>query len=302
MIEISLDASQLDLFEICPRKWFYSSVLNLVPNHSHRAFDIGSYYHEVLAHYYSTSPHSNRWQSTVDYAAQSTLFDKYNIRDSDERKFHRKRLIEYFNRYEYEDQEIEVIGVEQGFSWLLYEDAERRYILEGKIDLVCNIPRQGLTVMDHKTQSRKDDRWEFNHQVCNYLCATKANNFIYNYIGLQNSLPPDGMRRCPYQPHEGMLEQWKKEVKMTFDRMYEYKEKTAKKLANVVYYQGIERAESIADLVEEQEYPRQRSACDFSKYGLCQFHKLCSVPDDSKWVPAVLSAYKEKAEVWRPWS
>lgn len=287
MIEIILDASQIEIFEACPRKWYYSYVLNLVPHVPYSPFDIGSYYHECLRHYY-TSLRTYRnssailFQSIINFAKDDNLFTKYNINGMENRLFHIKRLISYLNKYEDEDYTMDIIAIEQGFSYLLYEDNNRRYILEGKIDLVYNDPITKLTVMDHKTQARKSDRWEFNHQVCNYLNFTKANYFVYNYIGLQDSLPKDGLRREIYKPAEGMLDQWLTEVKLTFDQMYDY-------LIN-------------GTKPDEYDMPRRRSACDSSKYGLCQYHKLCSVPDGSQWVEVVKSAYKEKDEVWRPWS
>lgn len=302
MIEICLDASQLETIEPCPRKWYYSYALNLIPNQSKRYFDVGSYYHEVLARYYGLpltgiKDLTERLRQSLAFASESDLLRKFHIKDLDEQKFHRQRLLDYFATYMGEDEKMEPIAVEQGFSYLLYEDDSRRYILEGKIDLINKMMPYGLNVMDHKTQSRKDDRWEFNHQVCNYMsfmesCGTPANYFIYNYLGLQDKIPPQGIRRVIYKPHPGMLDQWKKEVKLTFDAMYH-----ARLQAESMHQDG-----NFNILAEADLYERRRSACDASKYGLCTYHKLCSVPDGSKWVPAVFSAYKEKEEKWLAWS
>lgn len=289
MIEIILDASQLEIFEACPRKWYYSYVLNLVSNSSYKPFDVGSYYHEVLAFYYKLLSDPNRIKidpvmKAINFATTNKLFNKYNIIEKEEQFFHLKRLTTYLNKYEVEDLNMEIIAIEGGFSYLLYEDNNRRYILEGKIDLIARSAPEGTIVIDHKTQSRFDNRFEFNHQVCNYLTFTKADYFVYNYIGLQDKLPTEGLRRVIYKPHPGMLDQWKIEVTKTFDQMYDYISKP------------------IAYNKKEEAFPRHRSACDSSKYGLCQYHKLCSIPDGSLWAPVVLSAYKEKDEVWRPWS
>jgi len=313
MIEIILDASQLEVFEACPRKWHYSYVKNLIPLQSHRSFDIGSYYHEVLALFYSLplgpTPYPNITESSelwkqyllktgritayndrikyaCEFSSNPNLLQKFNIKDIDAQAFHRKRIVDYIYRYSEEDEYLESIAIEQGFSRLLYEDASRRYILEGKIDFVGSGKPYGFFVMDHKTQSRYDDRWEFNHQVCNYLSVTKADYFVYNYIGLQDKLPMNGMRRMIYKPHPGMLEQWEKEVLRTFHEMYDF----------ITKYQETDR------ILHAEQFPRRRAACDSSKYGLCAYHKLCSVPDGSKWVGAVESAYKEKDQRWRAWT
>lgn len=313
MLEVILDASQIELFERCPRAWYYAYVQNLTPLHSKSAFSTGSYYHEVLALYYSlplplpqiNKPETELYQiahrklgqvknlaerlkAAVDFAASPELHTKYHIKDADAKIFHRKRIVDYLFNWSHEDEGLNVIAVEQGFSTLLYEDVNKRYILEGKIDLVFEGKPYGYAVMDHKTQSRYDDRWEFNHQVMNYMAFTKADYFVYNYIGLQDKLPLNGMRRMLYKPPPGTLEQWKSEVRVTFDEMTHYKF-----LAN--FTTGIKET-------EETVYPRKRSACDASKYGLCQFHKLCSVPDDSIFKESVLSHYKPKESVWRAWT
>lgn len=309
MIEIILDASQLDCFESCPRHWYYSYERNLIPNKARRAFDIGSYYHEVLAYHYllyqsersSLDPtleqvpylkdDIQRFQATIDFSSKSELLKRFGIYNLEEIKFHRQRLITYFNKYGDRDEAIQVIAVEKGFSYILFENESRRFILEGKIDLILS-EAEGLCIMDHKTQSRKDNKWGYNHQVCNYLNFVRrtidkeASYFIYNYIGLQEILPPDGLRRMYYKCPQGMLDQWENEVLQTFEEMYHMR----------LYIETYSRSKYKIDA-----YPRRRSACDSSKYGRCPFYKACSVPDGSGWEPVVLSAYKEKEERWSPW-
>lgn len=294
MIEISMDASQLEVFEPCPRKWYYAYNQNLIPLRSKRVFDVGSYYHSCLAHYYYLFPPlgtvlslDDRLLSTINYCTQSALLTKYHIVDVEEQKFHRQRLLDYLMHWSTEDETMVPCAIEQGFSYLLYEDKYKRYILEGKIDLIAKLQPYGLIVMDHKTQSRKDDIWELNHQVMNYLnymrvTATEADYFVYNYIGLQDKIPKEGMRRSIYKPHPNMLIQWSKEVIKTFDDMFEILSITG-------------------DNFRELSFNRHRSACS-SKYGLCQFYKLCSVPDHSKWNDSVLSHYRIRDEKWRAWT
>ena len=290
MVEVILDASQIETFETCPRKWYYSYVLNLLPKKSSKAFSIGSYYHEVLARYYylplrtaeeggPINDIGERMRNAIDFAGSSVLLTQFGLKDLDIIKFHRQRIVDYLYFNMAEDETLTPIAVEQGFSYLLFEDHKRRYILEGKIDLICKGRPYGLAVMDHKTQSRFDDRYELNHQVMNYLNFTKAEYFIYNYIGLQDKLPPNGLRRMIYKPHPGMLEQWAADVRRTFREMESYR----------------------AYRDSEHEYPRRRCACDASKYGLCPFYKMCAVPDDSIYKECARSAYKIKEEKWQAW-
>lgn len=199
-----------------------------------------------------------------------------------------KRLQHYMIRWESEDESTESVAVEQGFSHLLYEDNQRRYILEGKIDHIAYRQGLGLIVEDHKTQSRAGERYELNHQVFNYYNFVKPEYFVYNYIGLQEKPNDKTFVRQIYKPHPGMIEQWKAEVMRTFDAMYSIV------TANAGYLPMIEP-------VTELYYPRRRSSCD-GKYGLCQFHNICAVPDDSKFKPAIIGSFKEKDLAWRAWT
>lgn len=300
MIEVILDASQLESFEACPRKWYYSYLRNLEPKHSHRALSTGSWYHDVLACYYSSKEpeQAARMKAALAHGMDPVITSKWKMTKEDDLRFHIRRIFDYMNFHAAEDESTQVLAVEQGFSYLLYEDASRRYILEGKIDIIARRGNMGLIVQDHKTQSRKDNRYEINHQVLNYLNATKADYFEYNYIGLQDKLPPQGMRRTIFKPPEGMLKQWTLDIMPTFDAMYICMKHVAGQQviwAEPKYTAELER--HIMSLFHKRRY-----ACDSSKYGLCQYHKLCQVEDNSRFMPAMLSHFVEKDERWRAWS
>lgn len=286
MLEIILDASQITAFERCPQLWYLDHIRNLTSTRTNPNLSTGSYFHEVLRTYYelgiTNPPVSNNIAAAVDRA----VFLATDIESAKrwpavkaEPKFYIDRLRSYFVNHMTEDDNTEIIAVEKGFSWLLYEDSERRYILEGMIDLISVKPVMGLTVTDHKTQSRSDDIYEFNHQVMNYLAFTGANYFEYNYIGLQDAQNKNTFRRPIYKPQPGQIEQWKKDVRTTFREMEQF----------------------LALEKQGEAFPRRRASCS-GKYGLCQFHKRCEIPDDSPYVQLVENgAYKEKEERWRAW-
>lgn len=306
MIEVILDASQIETFETCAQKWFKSYIQNLEPKKAFRAQSTGSYYHEVLAHYYGLYlPSSDilstedRMRSAMKFATQSDLLKKFHITKQEDIEFHVNRLLYYLNFNSVEDEQTTIIAVEQGFSYLLYEDATRRYIAEGKIDIVGRRKELGLFVQDHKTQSRKDDRYPYNHQVMNYLNFTGADYFEYNYIGLQDKLPPKGLRRNIYRPPPGVMEQWKADTIKTFDEMASIL--YAGRRTNEVLEGGLYMYHNDYTPREEM-FPRRRTACDASKYGTCQYHKICEVPDNSEFVQIVKNHYKVKDEKWRAWS
>ena len=293
MIEVILDASQIEVFEACPRKWYYDYVLNLTTKHPNPALSTGSYYHEVLKFYYSNKLALRGALLLAQELANGIQSIKWPAVAADP-KFHFERIKNYLMKYRDDDEADEVIAVEQGFSTLLYEDDSRRYILEGMIDWIGNRKHMGLTIRDHKTQSRAYEKYEINHQVFNYMSFTGANYFEYNYIGLQDSIGADTFRRLIYKPHPGMLAQWRLDVKRTFDHMFTY-------LTDMEYFDGISEATYNKATIKAERFPRRRAACD-TKFGICQFHHICQVPDDSKFVPLVMGKYKKKDEIWRAWN
>lgn len=297
MIEIILDASQITTFETCPQKWYLDHVRNLTSIHSNPALTTGSWFHEALKFYYSRGkaepPVSKHLGDTLEYAKDLArgVESKKWIRVKSNPKFHLQRLLSYLITNMGRDDQMEILAVEKGFSTLLYEDSSRRYILEGMIDLITIEPKLGLTVTDHKTQSRFDELYPVNHQLFNYIGFTKANYFRYNYIGQQETQNDNTFHQQIYklpvnegEPNIGIMDQWKEDVFRTFSEMEHY----------VTLGEGKQYAEL---------YPRRRTSCDSSKYGLCQFHRICEIPDNSKWQPVVIeSGYKQKENIWKAWS
>ena len=290
MIEVILDASQLETFEKCPYAWYLDHVCNLTTRRTNPAFSTGTFFHEALKYYYTrgiSEPLDSLIKDTLlfakDIAYSIEARTKYPEIYKDP-KFFLERLRSYLFKYIDEDSVAKIIAVEKGFSWLLFEDNNRRYILEGMIDLVWEKKPTGFTVTDHKTQSRKYDKFEYNHQALNYLSFTRANYFEYNYIGLQDAESDNTFRRPIFKPAPGMLKQWQSDVKKTFDQMYHYK-KTILELGGI----------------PEEVYARRRAACT-TQFGICAWHKLCLVPDDSKYRIAIEAHYKQKDTEWKAWS
>lgn len=295
MIEVILDASQLEVVEKCPYNWFLSYIKHLEVAHPNRALSTGSFFHEALKFYYEKGqPLSNHIRDTLLYAKELALGPQRNKwpEVAKDPKFFLVRLKEYLYRWLPEDEGIELIGVEKGFSWLLYEDANYRFIAEGMIDLVSRKNATGLTVTDHKTQSRYYEKYEFNHQVLNYLSFTKANYFEYDYIGLQDKVGINTFFRPIFKAPDGMCEQWKEDVIHTF---YD----VGNMLRNWDDY--CKDTPVGEDKHPSFFFPRKRSACT-TQFGTCQFHKICQVHDNSKFQIATFSHYKEKDQQWKAWS
>lgn len=308
MIEIILDASQLEVFEPCPFKWYLSQAQNLETKRVNPALSTGSFYHECLKYYYGRAcaekiALSDLIRPTIEYAKAIVGTSVYPRIDfwgqphklcgaeypmiKKDPAFYLKRLVDYLYFNLDDDENAELIAVEQGFTWLLHEDDEKRFLLEGMIDLVWKKKGMGLTITDHKTQSMAYEKYFFNHQALNYLSFTEADYFEYNFIGLQKEATIKTFRRPIFKPGPGVLAQWKRDVFKTFLEMYTYQ-----KLQMDVH--GMGDTTYVA-------FPRRRSACK-SEFGLCQFTKRCQEPDDSKFVRAIMSSvYKSKDEQWTAW-
>lgn len=298
MIEIIMDASQIEQFEACPRKWYNDQVLNLTSVQTNTAMSTGTWFHEVLKLYETEGllnpPVSKHIKKAVDFAVLlATGPDAVKWpRVKKDPKFHLDRLRAYLITHMAEDDSSEIVAVEKGFSTLLYEDAERRYILEGMIDLISIERTLGLTVTDHKSQSRAYEKYWVNHQVNNYLSFTGARYFRYNYIGQQATQNDQTFRRPIYRPHPGALEQWRKDVLRTFQEMERYLTKQ--------FNPWIEDIDLNSRPKRVNDFPKRLTQCQ-TKFGLCQFHKLCELPDDSPYREVVLKHYKQK-EPWKAWS
>jgi PD-(D/E)XK nuclease superfamily protein len=290
LIEVILDASQLEVIEKCPYNWYLSYIKHLETRRTNPALSTGSFFHECLKFYYGKGqPLSNNIRETLLYARELACGDA-RIRWPEvakDPKFFLYRLKDCIYKWLEQDEAMEIIGVEKGFSTLLYENSRVRFILEGMIDLVSRKNIMGLTVTDHKTQSRYYEKYEYNHQIMNYMSFTGAEYFEYNYIGLQDTITKTTFFRPVFKPPEGMLAQWKQDVIHTFMGVADMLER-----ANL---------ETFELLNPSAYFPRRRSACD-TKFGVCQFHKICQVPDDNPLQITTFSAYKEKDQQWKAWS
>jgi hypothetical protein len=101
---------------------------------------------------------------------------------------------------------------------------------------------------------------------------------------LQKEINKETFRRELYKPHPGMLEQWKTDIMRVFDEMNNY-----------IITHAVEKPTYV-----EKAFPRRRTNCQ-TKFGVCQFHHICSVPDTSKFQNSVRQKYTQKEEKWQAW-
>ena len=165
------------------------------------------------------------------------------------------RMMQYFRKYK--NESFKILAVEKGFSKVLYEDKNVYFVYEGRPDLVVDFGSSyGHGPVDHKSESRRSDIYEFNNQFQGYCWAMGSKLGMINYLGLQKESnegkKDDVLRRTIFNFSEGQLEAWKnKTIKWYFRVMQSIN-------SNLYLPSG---------------------NCE-GKYGTCVFHEICEQPSE----------------------
>lgn len=137
------------------------------------------------------------------------------------RKFVKDRCKLYAYNYENSDFiPASPESVEVGFSHNLFEDSERLYVLEGKIDLLGTL--QGIPcLMDHKFQASAHMLYPKSIQARNYAMVTGTNMFLYNYIRLTQKVDESTFKRQISSFTAPEHQQWRFELIHIYNRIYD---------------------------------------------------------------------------------
>lgn len=315
-----LDSSQIQAFGECPTLWYYAYQRHLQKNpppgwsgSQNVPMDMGTYGHKLLEIIYKERSKGN-YSGALDLAFAYDI-DKETCRCSHgaekhkplcesvgcpcaefvpvqfplslpDREFVKNRVLEYTMVEGPVIPELKALDpehVEVGFSYNLYEDDKRLYILEGRIDLLGQIANncpEGWA--DHKFQSRERDLYLKSIQFRNYAMVTELAIGVVNYIRFAKKVEKD--------------KTFKRSI-ISFSRleMSSWKDNLIRK------YNQIEQALLCDDWYDPNDNWRERSSCA-GKFGYpCEFTKLCEEYTN----PALIriyeqSEYQKKAE-WRPW-
>lgn len=140
--------------------------------------------------------------------------------NSELRRFVKDRVRLYAYNYESSDfVPTAPESVEVGFSHNLFEDSERLYVLEGKMDMIGTL--QGLPVIaDHKFQASAHMLYPKSIQARNYAMAGRTNMFLYNYIRLTQKVDESTFKRQISSFTHLEHEQWKVELIHIYNRIY----------------------------------------------------------------------------------
>ena len=318
-----LDSTQIDAFLTCPQLWDYGQKQRLTPctgAPTGEAMLMGTLGHKYLELYYKAKAEGKSQVQAIG-AAEDWDPDRETCLECGENKESTKHLIDGYEdiggegciplhtftpkpfplekprRYEvlqrfreysytYTQKDIEPISpahVEVGFSHLLYEDAERVYILEGRVDLIGKVGHNSVWIdipvwMDHKFQLRSRDLYKKSIQFRNYALVMYETmgitTGIVNYVRLTKSVTKDTFKRELTQFNSLELAEWKRNLISIYD--------------------------SIFDSIHEDIYDKNWSACS-GKFGYpCDFTPLCEEYNEDIKKAKQTQLYTVREE-WKPW-
>ncbi len=230
-VNIVLDMSSYDLFELCKARYNYRHNLLKVPQErKSKALDMGSLVHEGYEVYYKELQKGTHFNDRMQ-ACYNRIYSYATTEDPNVEEQDLKLVIgtveQNLDYWRVDDEVLEILEVERAFAYVLYEDAEVRIVLTGKIDLFCNIPKIGRSAgytgipLDHKTYQREFEVPRLSNQFMNYTFATQSNYLMVNRIGFQKTLKPEEKFKRPVVSYDPiMLEEWKQDVIQTV--LHEY--------------------------------------------------------------------------------
>jgi hypothetical protein len=265
---IILDASKIDLFETCPRRYYFRHIRNkgLPVIYKNKALDLGGLAHEGLAIYYRMLGEGKHFSERSEACLMKIREISSDPMQSNSEPEEVSRLLraveENVDYWRSEDENtLEILNVETPFAYTLYEDDSIRIIISGKIDLLVN--QKGIgnqssysrLPYDHKTYSRDSMILRKSNQFINYCNATESNYLIVNRIGLQD---PDVKKPIPAS------EKFKR-LPLSYDPIYinDWKNNLTKMLL-----------QQYLTCVAEGYWPEVSSSCNkFNR--LCEYYSIC---------------------------
>jgi hypothetical protein len=183
--------------------------------------------------------------------------------------------------------------VEVGFSKKIYEDDERLYILEGRIDLIGQIANNvpdGWA--DHKWQIRERDLYLSTIQFRNYSMVLEKEIGVVNYVRLAKKFEPGKtFKRDVISFSRTQIKWWEARVIEMFNRV-----------ENAISSSLIEsNFEKDWQWYQENDSLRRRSACS-GRYGYpCPYTPICENAGNTQFIKLIETTDFKKKPVWRPW-
>jgi len=265
---LTLNSHSLADYQQCPTRYLFTNHLKIQPAETKPAFVRGDLVTRWLAIYYQNKiKHKESRKELLLSPLFWTGRIQKAMRVSTNDAFSLYRvLVSYATNYQ--NDGWEPLAVEKGFSKILYEDDENLFVYEGRPDLIAKDSTGETMVIDHKTRSMKYQIYEFNNQVLGYLWAGEATVFLYNYLTLTNS---PGFERAPFRFSQDQIEDWRENA--------------------IDAYFNIKRD------IERQKFPKSYQCS--SKFGVCEFHRICEQPSSNVKLHVIRSNFKPRN--YRSW-
>jgi len=211
---LALDSQILDAIQKCGFYTFLNFIKNYRPNEIIAPMERGDLGHTLLEIYYKLLQRGVSWDDAVKQSAENGRehYQKLHI-DLQTAEWIIKNFFDYTEYYKYDG--IKILGVEESFSMVIYEDDDLIVLYEGKIDLHAEFPVLGESVYDHKWRQARADYIGLDNQLLGYSVYSNSNLVYINEVGLQKSYPPEKrFRRVPIPIGEGVKDRWIKNTIM----------------------------------------------------------------------------------------
>jgi len=217
-VNIVWDASQLDMFQLCPYRFYVRYVLNKGNSVKAKQLDRGTLLHNGYETYYKELQKLTKPSIALEHALTKI---RVTSMECDLSPQETGRIIEVaqenLTHWEFEDQTFEILAVEEPFIYPLHEDEYMRVYMTGKIDLLVNWhTRQQVyenLPIDHKSYDRKFPLKRLSNQFMNYAYACKSQVIRVNRVGFQTTLDADEKHTRHFLSYDELiLEQWRQNV------------------------------------------------------------------------------------------
>ena len=284
---IVADSTQLEAFSTCPTLWRYTHKeqiehITALPS---EAMMMGGYGHFLLDKYYraranDTEDFNNAYAIAVDTPLpENEPFS--SVLPEDRRSEVRDRFLQYTAAYAAERDFIikSPQYSEVGFSHCLYETDEKKYVLEGRIDLLDVEYFGQRCFADHKFQLKASPLYGKSIQFRNYALVAYETNHAFetcviNYVRFSKEITQYTFQRQLISFTADELQSWKSKLIEIFDK--------------------------IEFCTSASEYPQNFSACAGKYNSLCQYTPLCEQWDNGLRQKIKDVSYKAKRP-WSPW-
>lgn len=276
------DSTQISTFLDCPRMWqlSHSERLTLSLGRVNDPMAMGTLLHKYMEIYYkgraSGFSINNSMEKALDFNPDKPPDELFPL-DTAKRDLVKERFRVYAYTYSMDDFiPLSPDHVEVGFSYKLYEDDEKLYILEGRYDILAD--HRGMrTWVDHKGQMRMRDLYNKSVQFRNYDLVTEASIACINYIRLTQKVDSTTYVRKWVSFSSVERAFWKRRLIQIYDKMLEYERNG----------------------ITPNDY--NWGMCS-GKFGYpCEFTSLC----EESYLPDVVEQKKKQLyhirEEWKPW-